>query len=189
MKKLTVLLIFSLIALIGFAQPYIIGDASGNVTVGGDLTVTGSVIKDHGSGLMNISTGGTFTITTGGAYEKMIGGAIDYGSDHLEDFNETTNGRLTYTGTLTKHFLVTVNVSIEAGENAQFIGIRIAESGTSIAMSEQVQDFDILNSHNSIPVSYIVELATNEYVEIFITSDQDGDNIIVHSGVLTLTEY
>ncbi len=164
-------------------------DFVGDVDITGDLVVSGDITHNHSSGLMFISTPGTFAITTGGTFEKLIGGAIDYSSDHLEDFNETTNGRLTYTGTLTKHFTVAVYSSIESGENTQEIEIRIAEGGSPIFGSEQEQTYSVINNHNTIPTGYIVELATNEYIEVFITSDTNGDNVIAHSCVVVITEY
>jgi hypothetical protein len=176
-----------------FLSVYIFAQAGG-VTI--DRTATpimwtfpGDIIKNHASGLMYVSTGGTVTITTGGTYQKMLGGAVDYTAAHLEDVNETTNGRLTYIGTATKHFLVTINATIESGEANQEIQIRVAENAASIAGSDQSQAYGAVNNHNTIATAYLVELATNDYIEVFITSDQDSDAIIVHSCVLTLIEY
>jgi hypothetical protein len=173
----------------GFGQwIYDLTDNPPTITAPGDLVVTGNITHDHAGGVMHVSTGGTFQITTGGTFEKIEGGAIVYSSDHLDNFNETTDGRLTYTGTTTKHFSVAVYSSVESGEVSQVIMIRLAESGTDIAGTEKAQDYSNQNSHNDISTGYIVELATSEYLEVFITSDQDTDDVIIHNVIMVVSE-
>lgn len=160
-------------------------------TVGGwmEINSTGHVTYPHSAGLMWISTGGTISITEGGTFQKMIGGAIDYSNAHLENFNESTNGRLTYIGTITRDFNVRSYNSIESGETAQEVMIRIAKGGSTIEGTEVVQDYTAINKHSNTPTGWIVELATNEYLEMFITSNTTGDNIIIHNSIMVVSEY
>jgi len=156
-----------------------------NLTVTGDLTVLGET--SHSGALAYVSTPGTQTIGTGGTYERLNEGAIAYTSAHLEDFTHS-DGRLTYTGTPDKHFLISVAMSIESGEIAQECNFRIAKGGTSIVGSNMGLEFSAANNTDATPLLWIDELSTNDYIEIFGTSDTNADEFDVLSLVFTITE-
>lgn len=130
---------------------------------------------------MNISTGGTVTVATAGTYQKVAGGTIAYTGAHLEHFNEDTDGRLVYVGLPTKSFLVTVSGSVESGEVAQEVNLRIAKTGTSIVGSDIQQTFTAINTHEVYSTNYMVDLNTNDYIEIYVTSDTNGDDVIFNA--------
>ena len=85
----------------------------------------------HSGGLSFLSTEGEQTIGTGGTFERLFEGNMAYTGVHLDDFTES-DGRLTYTGSVLKHFDISAYMSIESGEVAQRIEIRIAQGGTTI---------------------------------------------------------
>lgn len=165
-----------------------LGQTTGGTDADNTWAFPGQTTNTHSAGMMYVSTPGTWQITTGGTFEKLIGGAIDYTGAHLENFNESTNGRLTYTGDLTRDFIVGIHVCCESGEVTQTIQARIAENGTSIIGSTATLDFTAVNTHGSMSTFWIVELATNEYLEIFVASDQNGDDIIIDNASLSVAE-
>jgi len=140
------------------------------------------------AGQTYISTGGTMTVTTGEAFEKIAGGSIDYTGEHLEHFTHSA-GRLTYTGKPGKDMLVTVSGKVESGETAQEVQICIAENGACHAGSTTGTTFTAVNSHSPISINYIVDLATNDYIEVYATSDSNGDEIIFDNMVISIIQY
>lgn len=154
--------------------------------INGELIGVANAIG-HNASLMYISTPGTIAITTGGTFEKLLGGAIAYTGTHLEGFSHAT-GRLTRIGE-TKDFLISGAFTIESGENTQNVCLRIAKNGTTIEPTDMQADFSVQNSHRNAPLVWIVELAENDYIEIYVTSDTNGDDVIFHSGVIALTQY
>ena len=139
----------------------------------------------HSMGSSYLSTEGTQTIGTGGTFEKLFEGAMAYSGNHLENFTQS-NGRLTYTGVNFEHFLVICNMTIHSGETAQRIQCRIAENGTSIEGSNQAIDFTATTLDLPLGLVWVVELAPNDYIEIYGTSDTNGDEFDIHNLVFTL---
>ena len=163
-------------------------DSEGNLTVSGDVTVTGIIINGAAGGQTYISTPGVQTIGTGGTFEKLYEGAMAYTSSH--PYNCTcSNGRLTYTGTPTIHATVVCNLTIQSGEAAQVLNFRIAENGTSIVGSNQTKTYVAQTVDRSAGLNWLVELATNDYIEIYGTSDTNGDTFTVQSLSLFVVKH
>ena len=158
------------------------------VKIEGDLFVTGATTIEHSGGLVYVSTLGTQTIGTGGTFERLNEGAIAYTADHLADFTHD-DGRMTYTGTITKHFKIGVNVTIESDEVAALLQIRLAKGGSTIAGTTMQRDFTAQNTDGSWGFCWILELATNEYLEVFGTSDTNGDTFVLHNLTMCIGEH
>ncbi len=148
----------------------------------------GDVALNHSGGLVYVSTEGTQTIGTGGTFERLNEGAIAYTSDHLSDFTHD-DGRLTYTGTVTKHFGIVVNVTIESDEVAALIAIRLAKGGSTIEGTNMQHDFTAQDTDDSWGFCWLLELATDEYVEVFGTSDTNGDTFVLHNLTMCIKQH
>jgi len=146
------------------------------------------IYHERAGGLTYVSTPGQMTIATGGTFEKLYEGAIAYTGDHLCNFTES-NGRLTYTGTPTIHATIHVNTTIEGDEADQLIQVQIAENGTPIAGSNMQQDFTAVDADAHIGTSWLLDLATNDYLEVYGTSDTNGDQFTVLTLVMTVTKH
>ncbi|MBA7568551.1 hypothetical protein ES708_10280 [subsurface metagenome] len=134
----------------------------------------------HSCGFMYISTAGTIAVTTGGTFEKAIGGTIAYTPGYLHNFLHSA-GTLTYKGGAVGHFIVTTFVSIESGENAQVVKIRLAKNGTSIAGTEMTRDFTAQNRNSVLGTTWTLDLEPDDYVELFVTSDTNGDDVVFNN--------
>ena len=156
------------------------------VKIDGDLLVTGEIL--HSGGLVYVSTLGTQTIGTGGTFERLNEGAIAYTAEHLADFTHD-DGRMTYTGTVTKHFGISVNVTIESDEVAALLQIRLAKGGSTIVGTTMQRDFTAQNTDGSWGFCWILELATDEYLEVFGTSDTNGDTFVLHNLTMCIREH
>lgn len=113
-------------------------------------------------------------IVTQGVPVKVAG---TYVSGELQDFTQGT-GTLTYTGTLTRKFSVRVNTTASLNLATANITVLIAKEGIVVATSAQSPDLDgVSPSFKSIGVSKIVELATNETIEVFVQNNGGTDNV------------
>lgn len=94
-------------------------------------------------------------------------------------FSTATTNRLTYTGAFSQSFMVTVNCNVRTSVSTQNINIGIAKNGTIITESAMT----ILCAAGSTPsfgaTQIVVELTTNDYVELFVQNSSSANNTIV----------
>lgn len=76
-----------------------------------------------------------------------------------------TNGTVTYTGTLTKKFSITFNMSVE-GSVATNINFAIGVNGTRDILTEQVQSVQGLARPDIITLNWIETLATGDFINL-----------------------
>ncbi|KKM71972.1 hypothetical protein LCGC14_1425220 [marine sediment metagenome] len=126
---------FNLIEFKSPTNPVLTMDSNGDADTLATADI-GDIAIDHSGGMTWVSTGGTQTIGTGGTFERLNEGAIAYTANHLHDFTHS-DGRLTYTGTNTKHFCVAAFPNIESDEASARVQIRIALNGTTIADTDE----------------------------------------------------
>jgi len=156
------------------------------VKVSGDLLVGGQTLTtNHSCALVYVSTPGIMTINTGATYEKLDEGAIAYTAGHLHNFTHD-DGKLTYTGAATLHFTIVVSITVESGESAQVVQFRLAKGGTPIAGTNMSRTFRATSTDSAIPLNWLTELATNEYIEVYGTSDTNADNFTIVNLTLTV---
>lgn len=90
-------------------------------------------------------------------------------------------GRLRYTGSLTRNFLVTVTGSfLPATGNDAFV-FAIAKGGTAQAASKQLVFTDATTDTVPFSTSALVSLATNEYVELYVGNMTAGRNMTINA--------
>lgn len=153
----------------------------------GDVKVTGNITNTPARGGSYISTAGTQTIGTGGTFEKLYEGTMAYTACCLHDFTES-NGRLTYTGTLTINMAINCNLSGESGEAAQIVQFRLAKNGTTIAGTNMTREFTTQNKDGCVGLNWLLEMSTNDYIEVFGTSDTNGDTFDINNLTLSIVK-
>lgn len=90
-----------------------------------------------------------------------------------------TNNRATYTGGLTRIFDVSAIASVLSASSNDQIGFYIAKNGVVIDSSESYLTTNSSNRAENIIVKAIVELSTNDYVEIWAENATDTSDIVV----------
>lgn len=116
-------------------------------------------------------------IATTNVFEKIVGtttaGSINQKFSHIDN-------RLTYTGGLARSFKVTAFISAQAIQtNNTTILVRIAKNGVTIAESEAQATTSATGRNESFPSQAIIEMTTNDYVEIFIANATNANNLLV----------
>lgn len=158
-------------------------------TIDGELKITGHVYEgEHASGLAYISTPGTQTIETGGTFERLNEGAIAYTGAHLHEFTHS-DGRLTYTSVTPISLTVNATISVESAEVVQEIQFRIAQNGTTIAGTTMQVEFNAVNGNAALPLLWAVDMEQNDYVEVWGTSDTNGDQFILNNLTLFIAKH
>lgn len=89
-----------------------------------------------------------------------------------------TNNRATYVGSLTRVFLVKATLSLESGTNNQ-IGCYIAKNGSVSTESEIYSTTSGTGRSENVTVQTLLELSTNDYVEIFVENATAITNVLV----------
>lgn len=128
-------------------------------------------------GLMSFTNNATENpITTQGVFEKVLGTTT--ASTSNQKFTHTNN-RLTYSGGITKEFIVTASVSASSVvTNAATILIRIAKNGVTIADSESQATTSASGRNENFFCQTILQLAPNDFLEVFIANNTNANNLL-----------
>ena len=115
------------------------------------------------------------TITTVDTAVKVLGATTANAIN--QKFTHTDN-RLTYVGALIRDFQVTATISLTSGNN-KVIGVYVAKNGVIITSSEMYSTTSGSGRAESVTCQTILELAENDYVEIWVENSSNNDDITV----------
>ena len=109
-------------------------------------------------------------------------------SQALTAFTMPSNNRLTYTGTVTRHFHVGVNAGVtKAGGGATVGTMSIAKNGTVETGSKVTVTIQNTSDKQHMSTIWALDLATNDYIEVFLESDT-GDDITIETSTVSIWE-
>jgi hypothetical protein len=116
-------------------------------------------------------------IATTAVFEKIEGTTT--ASAQTEKFTHTNN-RLTYTGGITREFVITASCSAQAVQtNATTITIRIAKNGVTIEESESQATTSATGRNENFYCQALIELAQNDFIELFIANQTNANSLLV----------
>lgn len=155
-------------------------DTVNEMTADTGVTIDGLLIKDG-----NISTSICHAYVsasassdgyTAGTYVNVLSNATlaDAGQTSSDFTIGAATGLLTYTGTGTRLFLVTICFSMEADTEADPAHFRIAENGTTIASTQINRDIANTSDIGAAAIQGIVELETNDTISLWGTQTLIG---------------
>lgn len=90
-----------------------------------------------------------------------------------------TNNRATYTGALNKTFLVGAVASVTSASTNDQIGFYVAKNGVVITDSEIYVTTNASSRAESVSIQGVVELSTNDYIEIWVENKTDTSDVTV----------
>ena len=106
---------------------------------------------------------------------------------HIHGFTHTDN-RLTYNGVASHDFLINATTTLtKAGGGATIGHIYIAKNGVVEPGLEIRQSMAGSTDQVAMAIFGTVELATNDYVELWLSTD-DGDDMTVQLGIMNITD-
>jgi hypothetical protein len=116
-------------------------------------------------------------IATQSVFEKAEGTTTVGGIN--QKFTHTI-GRLTYTGGITKEFVITTTCAINSVSDASIIILaRIAKNGATIPESEYQITTSGAKMDEHLDCQAVVVLAQNDYIELYVANDTSASSIIV----------
>ena len=127
----------------------------------------GTGVTQSAYGECYISSVAATTIVTAGVYVKVAGSTT---ADNLSNLTHPANNRLTYTGTATRKFAVTAALSFH-GNSTNDYKFAFHKNGSSILSSSIISSTGTGTGNLAhVSCQCIVELAINEYIEMFVTN-------------------
>ncbi len=116
-------------------------------------------------------------IATQGVFEKIEGTTT--ASSVNEKFSHSNN-RLTYTGGITRDFVVTASCSANSVVTAAAnITVRLAKNDITIAESESQATTSQSGRNENFYCQTIVSLSQNDYIELFIANNTTANSLLV----------
>ncbi len=160
-----------------------------NVQQGWDVAVNAALpaaVKGAGQsyGSMYISSVVETVISGIGTSVKALGTTT---AGLLQDFTAVGNNRLRYDGSQTAVFKVDVAGST-VGSNTQELELSIAKGGANIEGSAIQRKTGAGVDVGAFSTSWIVELAEDEYVELFVANNTSTADMTVTKMVFLVTE-
>ena len=152
--------------------------------VGSTVTVTNSVAAAEARGQVYMQGNATATVIASTSVPVLVAGT--WTVDLQSQMTGTTAGRLTYTGTTTQYMRVNAALSLDpiSGAN-QDLQVYLAKNGTVIAGS-RIETIVTHLAHQAVPLTWQLQMATNDYIEIFVQNLTATNNITVSRVVLSI---
>jgi len=150
------------------------------------LTGGTSVLPAYGSlSYFNLTgTAVTIAVVSNGSSNmvKVDAASTVAGLSTLFDNGGVSNGRLRYTGTSTRVFRVTAKVAF-TGATTDVLVFGLAKNTSLDLTSRGLKAMDATGTVDSLTLSALVSLATNDYIEVFVgnTTDTSGPTVSVLS--------
>jgi len=160
------------------------GSVGQHIDSNGDGTFTMSYTP-HGS-IHFANIGAPYVQAYAAAYAKI--GATTTVSASSIDFTEATTNRLTYTGATHPHFRVVWMCSLDQSVGAnRDISVAVYKNGVVLSNSEGITT---TTSGNKVMVTGLadVDLATNDYLELWIFNRGGGGNMNIYTMSLMVAE-
>ena len=140
-----------------------------------EVEIAGLESESVSHGELYISASGVTAATT--AYKTVA--ATTFADGDLENFTRA-DGVLTYTGNITKHFLVTVVYSITSSVNNKITTFALQKDGTgSIAKSEVRRKIGTGADVGAAALCSLVEMSTGSTLQVVVKLDATTTNLTV----------
>jgi len=158
----------------------------GDQSFSGNLTPSGRVIVPMGEiGYVNM-TGTLVTISalSDGSTNLVKAAPVTALSAGCFQFDNggADNGRLRYTGATTKMFHCAVTVSFDGeGAGTNVYVFAITKNGVAMSGCKVLQSIAAVGDIQSTALHCMAELATNDYIELYVGNTTDTDDITIKS--------
>lgn len=139
-------------------------------------------LSHGGCGMSGNSTATTISVV--GTYYKVAGVTIDNSSANFTH----ANNKLTYTGTVAKFFRVSVSpLSMISASNNVIVAFLIAKNGTTVGypMTRKIGTGSDVGAGS---LSFDVELAENDFVELYVTNETSATTVTVEDMYMSVTQ-
>lgn len=134
------------------------------------------VVNSASIGFMTMQANATATtVSVISTYYKVSG------TTTLESISQKfshSSNKLTYDGAITRDFRINVTATMTSGNN-QELGVRIAKNGTTVSNTTSLNTTSGTGKAEGASCQGVIELATNDYLEIFVSNNTAATNVTV----------
>ena len=102
-------------------------------------------------------------------------------SNGLFRTSSTTNNRIQYIGSKLRYFSYSASLSVTGEGNNKIFNFYIAKNGVVVPESKQSRKITTGTDIGSISISGLIQLDTNDYVEVWVANATDATDITVQS--------
>src|SRR3990167_6028419 len=148
----------------------------------GNMTCTARLLVPMAEVSYFDTTGTTITIAAasdGSTNMVVCNPATTLDNDLGFDNGGSNNGRLRHTGTVTKKFHIACTVSITSTSANDTFVMGLAKNGTVDPNCKVIQKITTSGDTQSTSLHCMMELATNDYVEMYVGNMTDADDFII----------
>lgn len=159
---------------------------NGNLEVVQDI-ISEAYITGKKSGIFAyLSASANTTITTAGTYYYING---SFTNSPIENFSLVADPAIRYDGTKTQHFETDWHATISADIANTTVTIGIKKNGTLVTSSLMSTFCKNVGELYNLSGTTVVELATNDKIQLVVTSDGSGDIITFNNFTTTINEF
>jgi hypothetical protein len=167
------------------ASPTFVSLIGGNgitvTTVGETIEISSNELGSYAS--VSMTGNATATTIASTATPVKVSGTFVIG-DISADYTALTNGRITFTGTASRHIInALATLDASSGSNHK-ISLYIAKNGAVV--STKMTDTISAGAPRAIATFFSGTLNPNDYVEIFVRNESTTDSVIAVNAVLSI---
>lgn len=129
----------------------------------------------------------TATTVASTAVWYKISGTTTLNAVNTQRFTMPTNNRATYTGIATRKFRVSAVTTLQDGNSVK-LAIAIHKNGVIVADSEMAATTPGTGEPVNVSTFTILELSTNDYIEVFLRNYTSATNVTATDLILSLQE-
>jgi len=107
----------------------------------------------------------------------------------LEDFFTVADPEIQYKGTKTKYFEIDWHATVAADNNSTTIVCGIKKNGTLLTSSRMGTLCKTANEMYNLSGTVVVELTTDDKIQLVATSDGNGDVLTFYFFTTTIREF
>lgn len=148
--------------------------------------ITISATGDQPFGLVTMQSNATATTLSGTATPALIAGTWVAGD--TENFSASTGGRLTYTGAETTRFTIGAAITVLRTDGSGSVNLStvLVRNGSAVGASKRVGTTNHNNKH-TISLPYSIELAQNDYLELYLANEDNGADLTVTDAIFMVS--
>ena len=126
------------------------------------------------------------TVTTAGTYYPIAG---TFSNNPMEEFQLTADPAVQYTGGATIFFEIDWHATVFADDSGRTVHFGIKKNGTLVDSSVMGTFLKTFDEAQALSGTCVIELSTDDKIQLVLTSDADGDKITAKHYTTTIQPF
>ena len=128
------------------------------------------------------------TVTTAGTYVPISG---TFTNDPIQDFITVADPAIQYKGTKTQYYKIDWQASCSCNNTGRTVKIGIKKNAAASPLASSVMEtyLKVANETQALAGCVVVELATDDKIQLVVTSSVNGDQITFANYTTSIEEF